>query len=368
MVRVPDDIIVCLDREGAVRFIERVWGLEPVFVCVIGTTDTAKIPGISAAGRNPEMTDYTPAADVEYLFYGECQCIEGVPVTPEGIPTPALITKSAVDVAGIPVFVVNAGVRVRPDVPYIDVGGVPGDDIRTGRAVRDPDRVFRKAVIVGRGFGRVVDYLVVGESIPGGTTTALGVLLAMGVDAEGRVSSSMPENPHELKVGVVREGLAAAGIRPGDLRDDPLRAVSVVGDPMMAAFAGLVAGAAEEVPVLMAGGTQMVAILAILKVLRPDVLGNVAIGTTRWIVRDRTSDLEYLVSCISRVPVLAANLDFSCSRYGGLQMYERGAVKEGVGAGGAVIASILKSRGGITCRKLLEVIEENYGRIFRSFR
>ena len=46
---------------------------------------------------------------------------------------------------------------------------------------------------------KAVDYLVIGESIPGGTTTALGVLSALGVKAEGKVSSTLPENPHSLE-------------------------------------------------------------------------------------------------------------------------------------------------------------------------
>ncbi|MEM3511163.1 MAG: hypothetical protein QXY80_00740, partial [Candidatus Jordarchaeales archaeon] len=86
------DVLFINNDVGAREFLRELEGKEPVFVCVIGNTETAKIPGISAAGKNPELTDYTPAADVELLFYGECRCIDGVPVTPEGIPTPALIT------------------------------------------------------------------------------------------------------------------------------------------------------------------------------------------------------------------------------------------------------------------------------------
>ena len=39
----------------------------------------------------------------------------------------------------------------------------------------------------------LTDCLVIGESIPGGTTTALAVLKALGFDA--KVSSSIPNNP-----------------------------------------------------------------------------------------------------------------------------------------------------------------------------
>ncbi len=361
--KVPEDIIVCLEDELARKFLERIWGRDPTYACVIGNTETAKISGISAAGANPDFTDYTPAADMELLFYGKCKCIEGVPVTPDGIPTPGLITMSAIKLASMPIFVVNGGVRVRPHVPYFEVDGTPGEDIRTGRAVKDPEKCFDRAVLAGRNLAKVSDYLVVGESIAGGTTTALGVLMALGYDAAGKISSSFPTNPHDLKNRVVEEGLKASGMSREAFKNDPMAAIEAVGDPMMAAAAGLVVGAAESIPVLMAGGTQMAAVLAIVKGMDSSVLENVAIGTTRWISKDTTSDIRYLVSKIGKVPVLAANLNFSLSRYDGLKIYETGLVKEGVGAGGSAIAAIAKSEGRITAHAMLDEIEKNYARL-----
>ena len=362
-MKAQEDIIIAHNEKGAERFLGRIEGKEPVFICTIGNTETAKIPGISAAGKYPEITDYTPAADVELLFYGECKCIDGVPVTPDGIPTPALITRSALSLADIPVFAVSGGVRVKPLAPFIDLMGEPGEDIRTGRAVKNVEEIIRRAEVVGRNFSKTADYLVVGESIPGGTTTALGVLLAMGLDAEQKVSSSMPVNPHNLKTLVVEEGLRAAGVKAGDFKSDPIGAIASVGDPMMAAFSGLVIGAASRIPVLMAGGTQMTAILSIIRGLRREVLENVAIGTTRWIVQDESSDIRGIVSQIGDVPIIAANLNFSDSKIEGLRAYERGVVKEGVGAGGVSIAAFLKTDGRVSCKILLRKIEENYRRM-----
>jgi NaMN:DMB phosphoribosyltransferase len=101
------------------------------------------------------------------------------------------------------------------------------------------------------------------------------------------------------------------------------------------------------------------------KALKPDVLGNVAIGTTRWIVEDKTSDMRGLVSRIADVPVLAADLDFGVSSFDGLKAYEAGVVKEGVGCGGASIAAMLKSNGKITKNVLLQEIENNYQQILK---
>ena len=278
------DIILAHNEQKGKKFLTRISGKNPLFVCTLGTTETGKISGISAAGANPEITDYTPPADIELLLLGKCKCINGVPVTPDGIPTPALVTMSALKLANISTLPVNAGLRILPHVPFLELGAKPGRDIRTGKAVENAQEVLQRAKLAGEILSSTADYLVIGESIPGGTTTALGVLLAMGIDARGKVSSSMPGNPHDLKIKTVEEGLRALKLEFGALANDPLKAISCVGDPMMPAFAGLVLGAAQKVPVLMAGGTQMSAVLAVINALNPHVLGNVAIGTTRWII------------------------------------------------------------------------------------
>ena len=83
-------------------------------------------------------------------------------------------------------LIVNGGVKVKPQIPYIDVNGSPGRDIRTGDSVDNVEEVIERAKVVGEQLAKVSDYLVIGESIPGGTTTALGVLTALGVDAHGQ--------------------------------------------------------------------------------------------------------------------------------------------------------------------------------------
>ena len=354
------DALLVNNEFKAEAFIKEMEGKKPLFVCTIATTETAKIPEISAAGKHPEFTDYTPPADAELLLLGKCKCINGVPVTPDGIPTPALITMSALRLADIPVLVASGGLKVKPQIPFLDLGGKPGRDIRSGNAVDNVEEVIERATLAGEQLAKTADYLVIGESIPGGTTTALGVLSAMGVNAEGKVSSSMPDNPHRLKNETVRAGLAASGASFGSLAKNPVKAISCVGDPMMPAFAGLVVGAAAQVPVLMAGGTQMTAVLAVVNALNSDVLCNVAIGTTRWVTSDPSSDIKGIVAQISDVPVLAADLDFVQSRFSGLQAYEKGIVKEGVGAGGAAIAAMAKLGGAVTKDMLLREIERNY--------
>ncbi len=360
------DVLIANNQLKAKAFLDEIEGKNPLFIATIGTTETGKIPGLSAAGANPDFTDFTPPADAELLLLGKCKSIQGVPITPDGIPTPALITTSALHLADIPVLVVNGGVKVKPQIPYVDLGGNSGRDIRTGNSVDNVEEVIERAKVLGEQLAKASDYLVIGESIPGGTTTALGVLSALGVNAEGKVSSTLPENPHGLKVEVVRAGLKTAGEKFGSLANNPVKAVSCVGDPMMPALAGLVIGGSRQAPVLMAGGTQMTAVLAVINALEPKALCNVAVGTTRWVAKDNSSDICGIIKQFCDVPVIAADLDFGPSKYPGLRIYETGLVKEGVGAGGASIAAMAKTGGAVTKDILLKEIERNYASLMNT--
>ncbi len=335
-----------------------------LFILVIGTTDTSLIPGITIAGARPELTHYTPAADAEYLLLGKCRVIPTVPMTPDGKPTPALITRAAIRLVGAGALVVNAGVRVRPQIPVIDLQGEAGRDIRTGSAIsRDvADRVLENGVVLGENLASMGRALVIGESIPAGTTTAMAFLIAMGYDAWYRMSSASPINPRELKLAVVREALRNAGIN--EPLDDPLEAVSRVGDPVILAMGAIAIGAARRgVRVLLAGGTQMAAVLAFIKHVDRGVLGNVAIGTTRWLMRDKTADLVGLVREIAEVPIASINLDFADMPYEGLRAFEEGFVKEGVGAGGASIAAIAR---GYSINQLREAVLNDYRELLKG--
>src|SRR3972149_11760337 len=138
------DVLFARNKFKAESVLEELRGKNPLFICTIATTETAKIQGISAAGKYPEFTDYTPPADAELLLLGKCKCINGVPVTPEGIPTPALITMSALLLADVPVLVASGGLRVKPFIPFLDLGGSPGRDIRTGNAVDNVEEVIER--------------------------------------------------------------------------------------------------------------------------------------------------------------------------------------------------------------------------------
>ena len=44
------DIIYAFEEQAGRRFVDGVWGKVPTYTVVIGNTETAKVPGVSAAG------------------------------------------------------------------------------------------------------------------------------------------------------------------------------------------------------------------------------------------------------------------------------------------------------------------------------
>ena len=342
---------------------------NPLFALVISYTYTSLIPGITAAGQNENLIKYTSPADAEFLNYGHCKCLDSVPVTPDGMPTPAIITKTALDLSNIPFFIINAGSLVKPQVPCISFDMNPGNDIRTGNAV--DESYIKKGLEYGEAFGRELAKLskmvIIGESIPGGTTTALGVLIALGIDAWSKVSSSLTKNPHSLKNRIVKEGMAKAGIPFGSFRNDPIRAIAAVGDPMIPVVAGLACGISSSGSnVMLAGGTQMTAIVAVISAMNR-ALGNICIGTTCYVANDPDSDIQGIANEIcSDFPICAIDLHFDDSERPGLKAFANGFVKDGAGAGGVSILAMLKSRGSLTGTSLLRSIEIEYDKLMRK--
>ena len=354
-----DEFEIHLDRDGGRAFAESVRGGRFCFALVISHTDTSGIPGLTAAGSGPEMVKFTPPADAEFLHYGRCACIDRIPATPDGKPTPALLTKAALESASIPHVVINAGSRVDPALPFFSTGLPPGGNIAEAGAMRREDvaRAVDFGKIVGRTLASLTDCLVVGESLPAGTTTAMAVLRGMGFGGAS-VSSSHARNPLELKESVVGRAMARLAGR------DPFSVVSNMGDPMIPLVAGILSAASRTCRVMLAGGTQMAAVLAFAGGLGYR-RGSAAVGTTTYVTGDGSANMLETVGRIGAgIPVLAVDPMMSESRIPGLRAFSEGFAKEGVGAGGSVISAMLKS--GLGRGALLRAAEREYGRALTS--
>ena len=349
---------------------------QPVFTCTLGFTKTALIPNISTAGATPESRCYTAIADAEFLVNGVGEKPPQYPLPPldAGI-SPVFISRTVVEKFKIPTYVFNAGVLTPPSVKHIDLQGQPAQCVSTGQAL--PLSTVKHLYEQGLEWGRKLAqnhperYLILSECVVAGTTTALGVLTALGISAKDKVNSSHPVCNHQQKWDIVQQGLkkmhqqSLKQKNDDDYNLDPFTIVSGIGDPMQIVVAGMAISASQTTGVMLAGGTQMLAVFALIKALAKkekhkeknsfDIRWeNIIVGTTRWVAEDPTGDTIGLASLLENVCVCATQLNFSTSNYESLRKYEAGFVKEGVGAGGSAICAHLL---GLDNQELLILIE-----------
>lgn len=318
---------------------------KPLFLCILSNTDTGKIPGISAAGATPELTDYTPSADAELVELNKIITIPEVPNSPEGATTPATITRAALTLSGIHSLFITSGLRKKPAVPYVDVGGSGGRDIRFEHAVPNVDGIITRSEILGRKMASLSDCVFIGESIAGGTTTAMAVMQALGYP--GTVSSSLHDNPMELKQEVIDQAMKRCGASVGSMKSDPIKVITELGDPMIPCALGLLKGL-KDTKVVLAGGTQMAAVLCVADALGVD--GDISIATTKYVVEDKSASFREIVEEIGR-PWYMVDLGLEKSTMPPIKCYAEGSAKEGVGAGGAALAASLR---GIKQQQIVE--------------
>lgn len=323
-----------------------------MLVLVGGTTDTARIEGISAAGADPELMTHTPAVDLELVEFGQSD--RPVPVSPTGCPTPAVISRAGRELLGLDVLAVDAGLANETAAPAVELGGQVGADIREPRAVPDAAEIVAAGERVGRALPD--EHVLVGETIPGGTTTAGAVLAALG--ERPAVSSSLPENPLELKRRVIKEGLAASDLAAGAVAGEPTPALEAVGDPVLAGVSGLVQGAlASGTNVTLAGGTQLAAAGALVR--HGGVNAPLELATTLFVAEDDSAAIADLAATLN-LTLTVTDPEFDAERHPALDGYVAGEAKEGVGMGGVLARCRTE---GISTARVREQVRDVYDRV-----
>lgn len=302
-----------------------------MFILFISETKLSRVPGLSAAGANVEALPYTAPADADMLFYDRPKVVDCVPLDPFGHPTPAIVTRAAVIEGGFPVKAVRVGTSVAPAVPCTLISENAGLDPRKSPSVPDWEEIAEKSRQLARELSAGTDKFVIAESIPGGTTTALMLLRALGYD--GSVSSAGPVNPLSMKDEIWKDVASRLQIEQGGLKGQGLKAAAEVGDPMQIAVASFVSALPKDASVTLAGGTQMAAVAALIRDMGD--MRPLLVATTKYVCDDKSGTFIKYVNQIG-ADWYAAPLDFSKSKYEGLADYEKGFVKEGVGMGGAV--------------------------------
>jgi uncharacterized protein (TIGR00303 family) len=344
-------------------------GKRPLFACIFSFTETGLIEHISAAGNTSQARQHTAIADAEFLASSPAQpSLHTPPPLKAGI-SPAVISRAILSQQKIPFQLLSTGLPQVPCVPHIALPQVMAASLHTGQAMplKQVQSLFESGLYWGERLAQqcLGSYLMVGECVVGGTTTAQAVLTALGYAVAGRMSSSHANSNHLQKQTLINEGLRQWRLENRSQQHTALSAVAACGDPMQVVAAGITLSASQRVGVLLAGGSQMLAVYALAKALATELATDlsknlttdwatdlahtarypwqsqrVVVGTTRWVIEDSSADTQAIAQSIGAA-YLASEINFSQSPYFQLRAYEQGFVKEGVGAGGCAIAAHL---------------------------
>ncbi len=345
-------------------------------VLVIAGSRTSEVEGISAAGSTAESRRYTAVADAELFLKGPSAYRSWpLPSLPAGV-SPALISYAASRFVPLNSIVLAVGVDQSPPFPHLLIESPfigPSACLSTGKSM-SYERVnclWEKGYSMGL---RVTRPLLIAECVPGGTTTALAIFKGLGLAVESFISGSARNPPIALKKKIVDKGLREAQL---GLNPSPKILLSALGDPFQAVAAGLLLGARRAgIPVLLGGGSQMLAVLSLaLSAVSPDLrskfVEDISISTTSWLVEETNGPFQQQSSFVTLLSMveqffgvsllgLATGLRFHSSSCQVLKDYELGYVKEGVGAGALALLAQLH---GASCQELVTACESAVGQL-----
>ena len=334
-------------------------------LCLAGT-HTSDVEGISAAGATAEERRLTPSIDADILLHGRPRENESVPSSPNGIVSPVVIASACLSLLKWQPFVIDCGTFRQPLTPQLVAGEGPAKCLSTGQALsrETAAKLHAAGLRLGRE-GPLKDFLLIGECIPGGTSTAAALLTAFAVEGANHVSSSVHSPDKRLRQRLIQAGLEKAELTSPKAKQEPLSAVAAVGDPMQAFASGLAMAAAERVPVILAGGSQMLTVYYLAKMMSAATntqapLHNIYVVTTKWVAFEKTSDTGLLAQLLG-ASYFASCPDFSGSSHNGMRAYEEGYVKEGLGIGGLMAAA--QAACALDNSTLVRAIDAAYARI-----
>jgi uncharacterized protein (TIGR00303 family) len=331
---------------GNPDYIQQFKNKKATFMLALSNTATANIEGITQAGI-PGMIHLTPTLDSEFLCTRAVHSLDNIAETPKGVPTPALITRAIHELSPYShIELLNLGLEVTPkvDASYIHSFDInPSDSIATGANIHAKE-VFDKGLAFGKNYTCKDDYLILGESVPSGTSTATATALALGYDAKALFSSSFKDVPNNIREETINKALA--NVTSDDNIWDILSKVS---DNMLIFNAGFILGVNSRFPLVLAGGTQMACVLLVANSILQEKgqaqdlpLQDVILATTKWVAKDENSDIKALLEmCDFPLNAYYSDFDFTLSEHPALKLYDQGEAKEGVGAGGALVYGVL---------------------------
>ena len=329
------------------------------FLLAACVTHTCEIPQLTQAGI-PGKIPLTPTLDAEFISTGRVFSLGDIAETPKGVPTPALITRAVHELSPFSSLqILNLGLHVIPqECKLIDLDISPTPSITDEKSF-DAKDIFEKGFAYGKVYKLEGDYLIIGESTPSGTTTAQASITALGYKTQGLFASSFKDAPHSIK-----EETITASLSKLHSNMSLFEKLGHTADNMLLFMAGFILTASRRFNLVLAGGTQMAAVLLIAN----KIAGRQAIHhdhrhihlcTTKWIAEDTNSDIHGLLEQLDyRLKAYYADFTFEQASHPALKLYDEGEAKEGVGAGASIAYAFSQ---GVSQEELTSKIESYLG-------
>jgi uncharacterized protein (TIGR00303 family) len=335
---------------GDNNFLESIKNQKATLFLAGAVTQTCEIEGITQAGI-PGLIHLTPTLDAEFVDSGKLFSLKDMAKTPTGVPTPAIITRAVKKLTNFEFETLDLGLRVKPVVEKLHEFNIKESKKIDEGANIDAKNIIEKGIAFAKEYENKNKLLILAESTPSGTTTAYAVGKALGYKSDGYFSSSFLNTPSSLKKEVIEEALSRVENR------DNYEKLGSVADNMLLFCAGFVSQYSQKAPVILAGGTQMAAVLLIVDALKLKINSkNVALMTTKWVYEDNNSNIKGLLEQLNfDIDGYYSEFDFASATIPVLKLYDQGEAKEGVGAGAALCYALMN---GFTKEQIVNEIEK----------
>lgn len=329
------------------------------FLLAACVTHTCEIPLLTQAGI-PGKIPLTPTLDAEFISTGKVFSLGEIAETPKGVPTPALITRAVHELSSFKnLQILDLGLVTAPQECKLIEFEISSTPSITDEDSFDAKAVFDKGFDFGKEYQLQGDYLILGESTPSGTTTAQASITALDYKTEGLFASSFKDAPGSIKEETISKALSKLSSNM-----DLFEKLGHTADNMLMFCAGFILSASRRFNLVLAGGTQMAAVLLIANKIagRQSIHHDhrhIHLCTTKWIAQDKHSNIQALLDQLDyRLKAYYADFSFEDASHPALKLYDEGEAKEGVGAGAAIAYAYAH---GISQKELTSKIESYLG-------
>jgi NaMN:DMB phosphoribosyltransferase len=137
LTKIKADLVdIVFDGNGrATKIVDRIRLAQRIdFILALAGSEVSDVEGVSAAGSTPELRRQTPAIDADILL-SHLTNEQKLPVSPNGIASPVVLTRAALSLIPHLTTIVDCGSFSSPQIEHIKAGAEPGKSITSGAAL-----------------------------------------------------------------------------------------------------------------------------------------------------------------------------------------------------------------------------------------